>query len=154
MAQRRGRRGPGLPLAAWRGSDPRSPPFGAGAPGLRLVLQHPAGPFSFPAGSAVTSTLGLPSPPPLFAPLSSPHPSRADGREGRVRSRAEARGTVWEQTLMGVWGPLSPRSSWRPPKLAPGAQPSPPETSFAPFVLILNLSIAGRKEPAVLGKGE
>lgn len=53
-----------------------------------------------------------------------------------------------------VWGPTSPRSSWRPQKLATRAQPLPPETSFAPFVLILNLSFKGRKEPAALGTGE
>lgn len=56
--------------------------------------------------------------------------------------------------MVEVWGPTSPRSSWCPQNLATGAQPLPPETSFAPFVLILNLSFDGRKEPAVLGTGE
>lgn len=55
---------------------------------------------------------------------------------------------------MEVWGPTSPRSSWRPQKLATRAQPLPPETSFSPFVFILNLSFEGRKEPVVLGTGE
>lgn len=90
VARRRRRRWPGFPLAAWRRSDPWSPPFGAGAPGLGLVLRHPAGPFSFPARSAVISTLGLLSPPPPFAPFSARPPSRAEGREGRVRSWAGA----------------------------------------------------------------
>lgn len=81
VAGRRRRRWPGLPLAAWRGSDPRSPPFGAGAPGLGLVLLHPAGPFSFPVCSAVISTLGLLSPPPLFAPFPA-RPLRGRGEGG------------------------------------------------------------------------
>lgn len=38
---------------------------------------------------------------------------------------------------------MSPRSSRCPQKLATGAQLLPPETSFAPFVLILNLSFGG-----------
>lgn len=47
---------------------------------------------------------------------------------------------------------MIPRSLWRPQKLATRAQPLPPETSYAPFVLILNLFEA-RREPAVLGSG-
>lgn len=48
---------------------------------------------------------------------------------------------------------MSPRSPWRPQKLATRAQPLPPETSSAPFVLLSNLSFQGRREPAVLGSG-
>lgn len=47
---------------------------------------------------------------------------------------------------------MIPRSLWRPQKLATRAQPLPPETSYAPFVLILNLFKAMR-EPALLGSG-
>lgn len=55
---------------------------------------------------------------------------------------------------MGVWGATSARSLWRPQKLATRDQPLPPETSFTPFVLILNLSLDGRGEPAALGTGK
>lgn len=70
-----------------------------------------------------------------------------------MRSRAEAPGAVWELALVGVWGPRSPRSPWRPQELAARAQPVPPETSFAPFVLVLDLSFERRRQPAVLRRG-
>ena len=100
VAGRRRRRGPGLPLAAWRGSDPRSPPFGAEALGLGLDPQHPSGPLSSPGPFRCHFDPGVSLPSPSPRPLPST-PSRAAGREGRVRRWAEARRTVWELALGG-----------------------------------------------------
>lgn len=100
VAGRRRRRGPGLPLAAWGGWDPWSPPFGAEALGLGLDPQHPSGPLSSPGPFRCHFDPGVSLPSPSPRPLPST-PSRAAGREGRVRRWAEARRTVWKLALGG-----------------------------------------------------